>query len=197
MRIQSVTNSTSFGKIPVLQCRVEEASSGNINKATLYKMEPNKPEDAREIKYSKNARCIYYDFMVDAGKHISDRDYYLLQNNKTKEVIACAQASRHFRPDNAEFNGMTTFIEEMSENPKYVKGGLPIFAHIALNSLESNDASVSTSTYTSAIDSLAGSSFIQIDTGDWILPKDDYRSFIKQVMYDSSLDYVENLDTVG
>lgn len=197
MRIQAINNTTSFGKIPVLQCKVEEASTGNISKATLYQMEPSKPEDAREIKYSKNARCIYYDFMVDAGKHISDRNYYLLKNDKTKEVIACAQTAKHYRPANSQFGGITTFVEEIAENPKYVKGAQPIFAHIALNSLDSNDLSVSTSTYANAVDSLVDSRFVQIETGDWILPKDEYRDFIKQVMYDNDLTYLETLDTVG
>ena len=45
--------------------------------------------------------------------------FFLLQNDKSKEVIACAETARHFRPDNAEYSGNTVFIEEIAENPKY------------------------------------------------------------------------------
>ena len=162
-------------------------------------MEPSKPEDAREIKYSKNARCIYYDFMIDAGKHISDKDYYVLSNDRTKEVISCAQTSRHFRPENSEFSGLTTFIEEISENPKYEKGSLPLLAHIALNTYDTSDETVTASGYATAIDSLTDSCFMQTKTGDWVLPKDAYKPLVKQVMCNSSLEYIDetNLNAVG
>lgn len=198
MRVQTFNNNLNFGKIPVLKCKVED-NNGRKESATLYKMEPNKPEDTKEIKFSKNARCIYYDFMRDAGKHISDRNYYLLKNDKSKEVIACAQTAKHFRPSNAEYSGNTIFIEEMAENPKYVKGGQPLLAHIALSSLDAQATTVSTSNYTSAIDSLSESEFIQTKTGDWVLPQESFRTFVKQAMFDTNIQYINEtmLDTVG
>lgn len=197
MRVQTFNNSLNFGKIPVLKCKVEE-KNGKLESATLYKMEPNNPEDAKEIKFSKNARCIYYDFMRDAGKHLSDRSYYLLQNDKSKEVIACAETARHFRPDNAEYSGNTVFIEEIAENPKYKKGGQPLLAHIALNSIDLKDSTISTSNYASAIDSLSESEFVQTKTGDWVLPQDSIITFVKQAMFDTNMKYVNEtiLDTV-
>ena len=197
MRVQTFNNNLNFGKIPILKCKVEN-NNGALESATLYKMEPNNPEDVKEIKFSKNARCIYYDFMRDAGKHISDRSYYLLKNDKSKEVIACAQTAKHFRPSNAEYSGNTIFIEEMAENPKYVKGGEPLLAHIALCSLDEQNTTISTSNYASAIDSLSESEFIQTKTGDWVLPQESYRTFVKQAMFDKSISYLnENiLDTV-
>lgn len=191
MRIQSINNNTNFGKIPVLKCKVKKADEEKACSATLYKMEPNNPSDAREIKYSKNARSIYYDFMIDGGKHESNRDYYLLKrNDNTEEVIACAETSRHYRPDNAEFSGHTTFIEEMSENPKYEKGGLPLLAHIIINANDNNDKCVSTSTYTNADDSLKEAKFTQIITGDWILPKEEYWNSITGAMQNSGINYI-------
>ena len=197
MRVQTFNNNLHFGKIPVLKCKVEE-NNGKLENATLYKMEPNNPEDAKEIKFSKNARCIYYDFMRDAGKHISDRSYYLLKNDKSKEVIACAQTAKHCRPNNAEFSGNTVFIEEMAENPKYVKGGQPILAHIALSALDSQDNTISTSSYANAIDSLNESEFVQTKTGDWVLPQDSFKTFVKQAMFDTNMKYVNEtiLDTI-
>ena len=136
--------------------------------------------------------------MRDAGKHISDRNYYLLKNDKSKEVIACAETAKHFRPSNAEYSGNTIFIEEIAENPKYVKGGQSLLAHIALSSLDSPDTTISTSNYANAIDSLNESEFVQTKTGDWVLPKEAFKPFVKQAMFDTKMQYIDEtiLDTV-
>lgn len=181
MKISAINNRVNFGKIQVMKCSVNQKGSNSKKSATLYEMEPDNPKDVQEVRYSKNARCIYYDFMIDAGKKDRGRRYYMLKDDKTQEVIACAQTSRHIRPENSTYSGQNTLIEEMSENPKYVDGAKPLIAYIAHRADSEFDNFVSTAFDTDIIPYLKDFNFIQIPTGDWIIPKGQYGILEKHV----------------
>ena len=91
------TQAISFGKSAVMTCTVKSADKKTKVDATLYQMNPLEREDYKDVMYSKHTLCIKPDFQRDTGHRQGMYDYYLLQNNKTKEVIACAQTSRHYR----------------------------------------------------------------------------------------------------
>ena len=174
------TQSISFGKTPVMTCTIKSADKKEQNSATLYQMDTKEYSDLKEILYSKNARCLIRDFEEDAGRYTPYSEYYLLKNDKTQEVIACAQTSRHYRTGDAKSTGFSTLIEEMSQNSKYVNGAEPILAFIAHKAEGRFDNCVTTAFDRDVIPTLKNSKFTQLRTGDWYLPEKRYPILIDQ-----------------
>lgn len=177
MNIQSI----SFGKTPVMTCTVKSKDVKEKQSATLYKMDTQNNDDCKEIMYSKNTRCLLDGLAKDMGNYYPTYEYYLLKNDKTEEVISCAQTSRHFRTGNSKYQGCSTLINEMSENKKYVNGAEPLFAYLAKNASERYDECISTAFDQDEIQSsLKRSKFTQLKTGDWVIPKKRYQTLIEQ-----------------
>lgn len=177
MNIQSI----SFGKTPVMTCTVKGKGSRVKQNATLYKMDTKNDSDCKEILYSKNAKCMLAGLEKDMSSQYPVYNYYLLKNDKTQEVISCAQTSRHYRTGNAKYQGLSTQIEEMAENNKYANGAEPLFAYLAKNSGEFSDECILTAFDQDEItSSLKRSKFSQLKTGEWVLPKKRYQALIEQ-----------------
>lgn len=177
MNIQSI----SFGKTPVMTCTVKNKEEKGKQSATLYKMDTQNYNDYKEIMYSKNARCLHRGFEEDRDSFYPIHEYYLLKNDKTDEVISCAQTSRHYRTGEAKYSGFSTLINEMGENKKYANGAEPIVSYLVKNAGERQDESVSTAFDQDEIQtSLKRSKFTQLKTGEWVLPQKRYQALIEQ-----------------
>lgn len=187
MNIQSV----SFGKTPVMTCNVKSKNSNEKQPATLYKMDASNKNDLKEIMYSKNTRCLVDGFLNDMVAYYPTYDYYLLQNDKTNEVISCAQTSRHFRTGKSMYQGCSTLINEMSENKKYINGAEPLFAYLVKNADERYDGCVSTAFDQEEIQtSLKNLKFNQLKTGDWVIPQKRYQTLIEQAKKREDVNFI-------
>ena len=174
------TQAISFGKTAVMTCTVKSADKKTSVDATLYQMDPTKREDYRDVMYSKHTTCIKPDFSKDTGHRQGMYEYYLLQNDKTKEVIACAQTSRHYRTGKSAYNGVSTLINEMNQNRNYINGAEPVLAYLAYNAGERFDKCVTTAFGRDEIPCLKNSKFTQLKTGDWCIPEKRYHILIDQ-----------------
>ena len=174
------TQSISFGKKEVMTCTVKSADKKTSVNATLYQMEPTRREDYKDVMYSKHTTCIKPDFLSDTGHFQPFYEYYLLQNDKTKEVIACAQTSRHYRTGKAAYTGPSTLIEEMNQNLNYINGAEPVLAYLAHKAASQFDTCVTTAFDKDEVPCLKSSKFTQLKTGDWCIPEKRYHLLIDQ-----------------
>lgn len=184
------TQSISFGKTPVMTCTVKGANKKDIVNATLYQMDPHNNNDQRDVRFSKNTHCIKQSFERDCGHFQPIYEYYLLTNDKTQEVIACAQTSRHYRTGNARYNGCSTLIDEMSQNRNYINGAEPVLAYIVHNAEERYDKTVTTAFDKDEIPCLKNSKFTQLKTGDWCIPEKRYQLLIDQAEKRENINFV-------
>jgi len=173
-------NAISFGKTPVMKCTVKDAATKKSNEATVYKMDTMEREDLREIQLSKNTRSIVRDFEKESYRRAPIHEYFLLKNDKTGEVIACAETSRHYKIGDTRYSGASTVIDEFSENKKYVNGAEPLFAYIAHNAEQRYDNYICTAFNDETIKTLRTHKFTQIKNGDWCMPAKRYQTVIGQ-----------------
>lgn len=131
----------SFGKFPVMECRVKQAGCNYTQKATLYELNPNSKYDLLDVRRSKNTNCIKDAFTSAFAQGDNLNHYYIMQDNDTKEVISCAQVARKYRAygDNI---GFSTQIRAMEENKKFKFGLQSMLAYFAKLALDRNDIAV-------------------------------------------------------
>ncbi len=184
------TQSISFGKTPVMTCTVKTTGKNDKVDATLYRMNAHDSEDQRDVRFSKHTTCIKKDFDKEAGRFRPVYDFFLLTNNKTKEVIACAQTSRHFRTGDAKYNGCSTLIDEMSENRNYVNGAEPLLAYIVHQAEERYDHCVTTAFDRDEIPVLKNCKFTQLKTGDWCIPEKRYPLLLDQAEKRENISFI-------
>ncbi|MBQ8887522.1 MAG: hypothetical protein IJY61_07480 [Candidatus Gastranaerophilales bacterium] len=144
MKITKINTQLKFGKTAVATCNVKEKSTQKVLPATIYKMNPLEESDVREIRYSKNTHCLRYgiDIERENAPYNKGREFYLLKVDKTGEVVSCAQTLHRFRTDNIPHPGLSTMLEEASENAKFENGAQPLVAYIAQRASDRYDKSV-------------------------------------------------------
>ena len=142
MKILSINSSPAFGKTPVMECCIKDTITKKTNNATLYKLNPDSINDVYDVRQSKNTVSIKSDFIKSHLYGDRCNDYYILQNDKTQEVISCAQVSHRYRYDDAENIGLYTLATSLSENKKYINGLEPMLAYITKIAAERYDNGV-------------------------------------------------------
>lgn len=198
MNISRLNNCYSFGKKALLTCEIKQEPNKNKVQATLYKMDPHNLSDIEDVRYSKQTRCIHFDFQRASEQRIPNKDFYILRNDKTKEVISCAQTSHHYRPDQIsrglntitfENPGLSTLIEEMNVNPNYVNGAEPLLAYIVKAAGERFDSTVYAAFNQDKIPSLKRAKFTQTKLGEFFIPEKRYSTLIEQAEKRSNIEY--------
>ena len=199
MNISKLNNSCSFGKSALLTCEIKQEPNKSKVQATLYKMDPHNSSDIDDIMYSKYTGPIRSDFIDSCYKHRTFQDFYVLQNDKTKEVISCAQTSHHYRPEQVSrgFNtitfenpGLSTLIEEINVNPNYVNGAEPLLAYIVKVAGERFDSTVYTAFDQDTVPSLKRAKFSQTKLGEFFIPEKRYSVLIDQAEKHSQIKYL-------
>ncbi len=132
----------SFGKYPVMKCRVKQYDTNQHINATLFRLDTDCKNDLFDVRRSKNTNCIKDAFTRAFAMGDKLNEYYVLQDNATSEVISCSQVVRKYRPYTAENPGFSTLIRTMSENKKYNFGLEPMLAYITRLALNRGDSSV-------------------------------------------------------
>lgn len=187
MKISKINTMCSFGKTPLMTCSIKQKSDNQRVQATLYKIDSTQATDIDDVRYSKLARCMYSDLLNAFKKCRSDKDFLLLQNDKTKEVISCAQTSHRYRPfgDKPE---RYTLVETLNGNDKYINGIEPLMAYIASAADSRFDDSVRTAFHSDDISvNMQRIKFSQEKNGEWVLPKKRYYTLIDKAQEHSQL----------
>ena len=120
-------------------------------------------------------------------------------NDKTKEVISCAQTSHHYRPiqisngfESITFEnpGSNTLIEEMNVNQNYVNAAEPLLAYIVKSAGERFDSTVYTSFNQDFVPALKRAKFSQTKLGEFYIPEKRYATLINQAEEHSQIEYL-------
>lgn len=180
MNISSNYNNLSFGKTPVMTCRVNLNDKKEKVSATVYQMDTGNFEDLREIRSSKTGRKIFNDFQRDAMQCYPHHEYFLLKNDDTDEVICAAETSHHLRNTDDKTNGLATVIDEFALNNKYNNPAEPMLANIVKTAWERYDNSVVSSIAKDDLPDLKRASFSETKKGDWMIPEKRFSSMLNK-----------------
>lgn len=178
MNIKQINFSQTFGKTPVMRCEMKKTGTKDKAQSTLYKLNPQLNSDLEEVMYSKRARCMYTDMRKDSQTKNPYREYYILKDDKTDEVISCAETSHHYRAENVPHPGLSTLIDEMESNGKYVSSQEPLLAYLAYSAMNRFDDSVCVGFYNEDYSRFKRARFSETKNGDWILPDKRYINLI-------------------
>lgn len=179
MKISLNSSNVNFGKTPLLKCSVKEKETQNRANATLYELDYKSASDIDEVRYSKNARSIYQDIIRANKDSKSPFHFYFLKNDKTGEVMACAETYHCYRKSGDKTEGTSTVIEELSENSKYINASEPVVSYFAKQALERYDSTVTTAFRTEEF-SLKNSKFEKTKADNWVLPEKRFGVLIDQ-----------------
>ena len=187
MQINNIKVSQSFGKTPVMKCSVKSAETGKKEYATLYQMDPRNGGDYNEVKSSKNTRDIFFDFEQDYFNRSSLKQYYLLKNDKTQEVIGCAETTK--RMTGGVSGGRYLQIEEISENQKYKNGIEPIFAYLVHFAKDVGQDAVVSISGENVIPNMHKAKQVQIKTGEIITPYANFDEILNHAEKRYNIEY--------
>ena len=194
MKITNINTTINFGKTPVATCIVKEVSTQKEVPATIFKMDPLNESDYREIKYSKFTNDIKYGVNEerDQAPYNHGREFYLVKANKNGEVIACAQTLHRFRTSDVPHQGLSTMLEEASENKKFDNGALPLVAYIAQRAIDRYDNSIISVTGTDEEPTIQKKlKFKETETqGVFALPQRRFTNFINRAKNEASLEII-------
>ena len=190
MNISKTNYSQAFGKQALMTCTIEEKESKTEKPATLYKLNPNDKSDREDIFFSRHANCIARDFKKAQFKSCHPKDFYIILNDKTNEVISCAQTSHRYKPSGFPNAGQYTLIEEASENKKYKNGLEPLFAFITKQSTKQCDENIFTAFDETTIPRLENSKFLKADTGEYYIPKANFNPVLQQTEEKYNIEYL-------
>ncbi|MBQ8635119.1 hypothetical protein IJX73_01165 [bacterium] len=132
MQINNLSN-ISFGKYPILNCQVKDSKTKQKKDATLYKYDPHNVKDMKEIRQRQ------IPFGIDEMGYTK---IYILEDDETKDIVSCAQTSRHYRSNNLHQAGFSTLIEDMESSKAYINPSEPLIAGLAKEAQDRSDSSI-------------------------------------------------------
>lgn len=144
MKINLFPQKTSFKSRAIAMCKVKKEGSNDKRNAIIYEMDPRNLEDVDKIRDSFETRAIKNSFLLDALYSNSDRKYYILEECKGKDIIACAMTSRHFSSKEGKIAGSYTLIDEIDVNSSYNDPITPTLACIVEDARSRKDRNVVT-----------------------------------------------------
>ena len=190
MNISKINFNQSFGKQEVMTCKVKESQQNSSKNATLYKLNPEDVNDQKDVYYSKQTICIADDFeKAPFDSFASKKDFYILTDDKSGEVISCAETSHRYRPSELPYSGQYTLIEEAKENNKYKNGLEPLFAYITKLASNNDDRFIFTAFDEETVEGLKNSKFSQIKTGEYYISQENFNPLIDNAEKQFKMEY--------
>ena len=124
------TLNLNFGKKLVATCCIKNQNKEKCP-ASIYEYNPRNSEDAEEIKNSPYTSSIKRDFYRQyINCKIPANKYYILLDDKTKEVATVAKLSQHITEE-GKYKGYYISIDELEENKNYIDSITPMIGFIA------------------------------------------------------------------
>ena len=191
MKISHINTYQSFGKQALMTCKIKEKNSQEPKNSTLYKLNPMDEADRKDVFFSKQTYCIAKDFERQWKKPYFEKEFYVLQNDKTGEVISCAETMKRCRPPRFTHHGIYTMIEEANENYKYENGAEPLFAYIAKNAKKNFDLNIFTTFNKETIPNLKSYKFSETRKGEYCIPQRRFSTLIKQAEKKYEMEYCD------
>lgn len=189
MLINKIQTSPAFGKTKVMQCNIKNSKTNLKNSATLYKLDCLNKDDLKDLMYSKNSSEILTSFLLDRKSGKSTSDYYILCNDKTGEIVSCAQTEHRFKTTPENF-GTYTLIRALGENKNYINPVEPLIAYIVKTACDRFDNSVYSVYGFDEMPVLKRIKFSESKLGEPFLPSKRFNSVINKAQEHSSINFV-------
>lgn len=161
----------TFGKIPVMLCEMKKIHSKEKVNATLYLMDIKNKNDLKEIEYGKTSGCLRRDLKTDFYSIHPYRNYYLLKEDSTGEIIACAETSMHYRRTDDKKAGISVMVDEFGENYNYLNPAEPMFAFLANRAIKQYSQNIIIGTSDCDEATLKKTMFTKTKNGEWYMPE--------------------------
>ena len=180
MRINNNKLNLSFGRQALMTCFVKDKETNEKCPATLYKMDALNADDFNDVMASKNTIDIKRAMEADFFKRRTYGDFFILQNDKTKEVMGCAEKETHYKNVNDVDNGFVTVINTLSGNNKYLNPQEPIFIYLVNESKDCFRNAITMGTGDDIQYNLRGVKFTKNKTNDLVLRQRAFDSYLQQ-----------------
>lgn len=181
---------TSFKSRAIAMCKVRKEGSSDKKNAIVYEMDPRNLEDVDKIRESFETRAIKNSFLLDALYSNEDRKYYILEECKGKDIIACAMTSRHYSPKDGKMRGSYTLIDEMDVNRSYNDPVTPTLACIIEDAKTRKDRNVVTGVEDNFNPKL---NKFRYHKGSWILGQKSFSDILNRAENRSNITFLENV----
>ena len=190
MNISKTDYSQSFGKQALMTCTVRENAGNKPKNATLYKLDPDNKSDRMDVNYSKYAYNIARDFNNAHKELYPKKEFFMLQNDETGEVISCAETSHRYRPVEFSHPGQYTLIEEAQENKKYNNGIEPLFAYVTKKASDKCDENIFTAFNEDSLPGIEKSEFLKTEQGAYFVPEERFHPVLMQDEKKYNIEYL-------
>ena len=190
MKINNINSNLNFGKQALMTCFVRNMDTNEKCPTTLYKMNQLNSDDYHAVMYSKNTTAIKRAFELDFIKRRETSDFYVLENDKTQEIMGCAEKQNHYKPDDDVDSGMRTVINELSGNFNYLNPQEPIFIYLVKNAQDSFRNAITMATGDDILYNLRGSKFTRNRGNDLVLRGRAFDSYLQQAEPRYNVEYI-------
>ncbi len=170
MKIQNISSAQSFGKVPVMYCKVQKNNSENKTRATLYQLNIFDYKDIGFAKYSKTSLRFLQD-MINDKRNDFPKEYFIMTNDRTGEVISCAETSNHLRVSGDKNTVKYLLINEYNQNGNYIRPDIPMFAFFAKKANATGNSNIAIGTSNIDEKTLKKSGFSQTKNSEWYMPQ--------------------------
>jgi len=177
MKIQNISSAQSFGKTPVMVCSVRRAGNREKTRATLYQLDVSDTRDIADVRYSKTALCMLKDMMNDKYSSLP-KEYFIMTDDRTGEVISCAETSNHIRVSDDKLSGKYLLVNEFNQNGGYIRPDIPMFAFFAQKSFWGRNSNIVMGTSNFEEKTLKRTGFSQAKNGEWFMNNRRYLDII-------------------
>lgn len=177
MRIQNISSAQSFGKTPVMYCKIKRADNREKTRATLYKLDIFDHRDITYAKYSNTSLRFLHD-MINDKRNSQPKDYFLMTDDKTGDVISCAETSNHLRVSNDKISGKYLLINEYNQSGNYIRPDVPMFAFFAQKAASGGNGNIAIGTPNIEESTLKKDGFLQAQNTEWYMPHTRYSGII-------------------
>lgn len=144
MQIPKINQSLNFTRKRIFNCTVNKDELPNIG--VVYELDTRNPKDEKLAYHLP----FHKDFLQEAHSAASDyassgknKRFYVMLQPFTKETIAYAQTSHHYKSSDKDFEGNTTVIDEYGCDCEYSNAFEPMLAAIAAQAKANLDSSIS------------------------------------------------------
>ncbi|MBQ3641342.1 hypothetical protein II906_05400 [bacterium] len=180
MKINQINNTVNFGREALMTCQVKQVEENKKYPATLYKMDQLKADDYHDIQNSRNTNAIKLDFENEYYRRNPIHDFYILQNDKTREIIGCAEKNTHFKTWEDVDTGVITLLQTLSVNPKYLNAGEPIFTYIVKDAKDCFRKAVTLATGENIVPNMGQAKFTENKDKNLVLRSAAFEPVIEQ-----------------
>lgn len=188
MKIQNIST-LNFSKKAILTCQIKNAKTKEKQSATLYSYNPARNlADKKELKSNSRTARLYFPIERSSLAQDIGFEFYALKVDDTDEVVSCAQVTHHLKPRNSKLAGLSTQIDALDTNMKFINPAEPLIAGVVKKAQERYDSFVVLTIHPEEMYGLKGIKLSE-HKGDSYIPEKRFNSIIDKSSERSQIEF--------